>query len=255
MDPLRNFPFEAQTRGSFPSGRVTARVLLGQNGAVLNGFIPSVLAPPLAPRRRSDREGYGDGPASFDERGVVVSESYDIWTPAGGVGADGACGAEPEDRILQSHIYNLPSPPSPLIETYLREAGFLHVALVDRGPETHKRVDGELGLLVDELVAIGSVQSIDSGTICYNLLGLVPETIYGGRIEMPRLGIRAVILEEFYVNPNVWHAKVPLVVYATVNMHEADRVLRQFGFQQLIFVTPQELDNLHRIDLQRLNTN
>ncbi|MBA0701606.1 hypothetical protein Goari_000028 [Gossypium aridum] len=38
-----------------------------------------------------------------------------------------------EDRILQSHIRNLPGPPSPLIETYLREANFLHVALVGQG--------------------------------------------------------------------------------------------------------------------------
>ncbi|MFQ6624340.1 hypothetical protein Gotur_004248 [Gossypium turneri] len=43
----------------------------------------------------------------------------------------------------------------------------------------------QLGLLMDELVAIRSIQSIDLGTICYNLLGLVLETIYGGRIEMP----------------------------------------------------------------------
>ncbi|MBA0755540.1 hypothetical protein Gogos_021949 [Gossypium gossypioides] len=50
--------------------------------------------------------------------------------------------------------------------------------------------------------------------------------------------IRKVIPEEFFVNPNTWHVKVPLVVYATVQMHETDRVLRQFGFQQSIFMTP-----------------
>ncbi|KAL1105764.1 hypothetical protein V6Z11_D04G156100 [Gossypium hirsutum] len=38
-----------------------------------------------------------------------------------------------EDRILQCHICNLPGLPSPLIETYLREAGFFHVAYLGRG--------------------------------------------------------------------------------------------------------------------------
>ncbi|MBA0753523.1 hypothetical protein Gogos_000020, partial [Gossypium gossypioides] len=48
--------------------------------------------------------------------------------------------------------------------------------------------------------------------------------------------IWAVILDDFFVNPNAWHIKVPLVVYATVEMHEANRVLRQFRFQQSISV-------------------
>ncbi|MFQ6621975.1 hypothetical protein Gotur_002865, partial [Gossypium turneri] len=38
-----------------------------------------------------------------------------------------------EDRILQCHIRNLPSPPSLLTEPYLREANFWHVAFVGRG--------------------------------------------------------------------------------------------------------------------------
>ncbi|KAK5839788.1 hypothetical protein PVK06_008627 [Gossypium arboreum] len=42
--------------------------------------------------------------------------------------------------------------------------------------------------------------------------------------------IRAVILDEFFQNPNVWHVKVPLVNYATMEMHQSDRVLRQFRF-------------------------
>ncbi|MFQ6621812.1 hypothetical protein Gotur_002274 [Gossypium turneri] len=40
------------------------------------------------------------------------------------------------------------------------------------------------------------------------------------------LAIREVILEEFFVNPNIWHVKVPLVVYATVEMHKTDKVLQ-----------------------------
>ncbi|MBA0848421.1 hypothetical protein Goshw_001932 [Gossypium schwendimanii] len=65
--------------------------------------------------------------------------------------------------------------------------------------------------------------------------------------------IRAVILDEFFQNLNICHVKVPLVNYATVEMHQKDRVLRQFGFRQLIFVTPEVLDDEHKIDLRQLN--
>ncbi|MFQ6653844.1 hypothetical protein Gotur_025051 [Gossypium turneri] len=41
----------------------------------------------------------------------------------------------------------------------------------------------------------------------------------------PRL--QACIPFEFLVNPNIWHVKVSLVVYATVKMHESDRVIRK----------------------------
>ncbi|MBA0702769.1 hypothetical protein Goari_022249, partial [Gossypium aridum] len=37
------------------------------------------------------------------------------------------------------------------------------------------------------------------------------------------LAIREVILKEFFMNPNAWHIKVPLVVYAIVEMHKTDR--------------------------------
>ncbi|MFQ6627553.1 hypothetical protein Gotur_004767, partial [Gossypium turneri] len=46
--------------------------------------------------------------------------------------------------------------------------------------------------------------------------------------------IRAVIPDEFLQNPNILHVRVPLVSYATVEMHQTDRVLRQFGFRQPI---------------------
>ncbi|MBA0753293.1 hypothetical protein Gogos_021073, partial [Gossypium gossypioides] len=52
--------------------------------------------------------------------------------------------------------------------------------------------------------------------------------------------IRAVILDEFFQNPNTWHAKVVLISYATVEMHLSDRVLRQFGCRQPILVEPEE---------------
>ncbi|MBA0785305.1 hypothetical protein Gotri_025176 [Gossypium trilobum] len=44
-------------------------------------------------------------------------------------------------------------------------------------------------------------------------------------------------------------AHVPLVNYATIETHQTDRVLRQFGFRQLIPVAPEVLDDEHKIDL------
>ncbi|KAK5811346.1 hypothetical protein PVK06_026675 [Gossypium arboreum] len=44
------------------------------------------------------------------------------------------------------------------------------------------------------------------------------------------LAVRAVIPNEFFQNLNIWHVKVLLANYATVEMHQTDRVLRQFGF-------------------------
>ncbi|MFQ6671085.1 hypothetical protein Gotur_035737, partial [Gossypium turneri] len=48
------------------------------------------------------------------------------------------------------------------------------------------------------------------------------------------LKIWAVIPDEFFQNLNIWHVKVPLVNYATVEMHQTDR---------------------HKTDLQKSNTN
>ncbi|MBA0854897.1 hypothetical protein Goshw_006406 [Gossypium schwendimanii] len=101
------------------------------------------------------------------------------------------------------------SPPSPLIENYMREAGFWHVATIGRvckldsklinalikrwRPKTHtfhlpcgectitlKDVQLQLGLLVDGSALTGSVQSVDRGAVCYDILGVIPDNIYGG---------------------------------------------------------------------------
>ncbi|MBA0780213.1 hypothetical protein Gotri_004343, partial [Gossypium trilobum] len=58
--------------------------------------------------------------------------------------------------------------------------------------------------------------------------------------------IQECIPSKFLVNPNIWHIKVPLVVYVIVEMHKSDKVLQQFGFRQSIPVAPQDLENLHR---------
>ncbi|KAH1129208.1 hypothetical protein J1N35_000586 [Gossypium stocksii] len=64
------------------------------------------------------------------------------------------------------------------------------------------------------------------------------------------LAIRAVIPDEFFQNMNIWHVKVSLVNYATVDIHQSDRVLRQFGFRQSILVAHEVLGDEHKIDLQ-----
>ncbi|MBA0615476.1 hypothetical protein Godav_015609 [Gossypium davidsonii] len=51
------------------------------------------------------------------------------------------------------------------------------------------------------------------------------------------------------------HVKVPLVNYATVDMHQTDRMLRQFRFRQPILVTLEVLDGEHKIYLQQSNMN
>ncbi|KAG8497102.1 hypothetical protein CXB51_008299 [Gossypium anomalum] len=66
--------------------------------------------------------------------------------------------------------------------------------------------------------------------------------------------IRAVIPDEYLQNPNAWHVKVPLVNFAIVEMHQSDRVLRQFRFRQPIPVAPEVLDDHHKIDLRQLHT-
>ncbi|MFQ6640191.1 hypothetical protein Gotur_017021 [Gossypium turneri] len=105
------------------------------------------------------------------------------------------------------------SPPSSLIENYLKEASFWHMANIGWGykldpklisafikrwrPETHtfhlpckectitlEDVQLQLGLPVDGSVLIGSTQSADWGAICYDLLGTILDNIYGGRIKM-----------------------------------------------------------------------
>ncbi|KAK5784624.1 hypothetical protein PVK06_039150 [Gossypium arboreum] len=118
-----------------------------------------------------------------------------------------------EDKILECYIRNLPAPLSPLIESYLREIDFLHVALVGQRckldptlvsalverwrPKTHifhlpysectitlEDVQLQLGLPVDRSVVTGSVHAVDWRDACHELLGLVPNIIYGGRIKM-----------------------------------------------------------------------
>ncbi|MBA0729159.1 hypothetical protein Golax_025343, partial [Gossypium laxum] len=70
--------------------------------------------------------------------------------------------------------------------------------------------------------------------------------------------IQKVIPEEFFVNPNTWHVKVSLVVYATVQMHETDRAmtvpLKSKGWRDGFIIsantrTSTDAHTTHRSDL------
>ncbi|MFQ6639388.1 hypothetical protein Gotur_016361 [Gossypium turneri] len=107
----------------------------------------------------------------------------------------------------------MPGPSSSLIENYLREACFWHWATIGRRckldlklisalierrrPETHtfhlpcgectitlEDVQLQLGLSMDGSALTESIQSIDWGAVCYNLLGAISNNIYRDGIEM-----------------------------------------------------------------------
>ncbi|KAK5840191.1 hypothetical protein PVK06_009077 [Gossypium arboreum] len=107
----------------------------------------------------------------------------------------------------------MPGPPSPLIENYLREAGFWNMATIGWGCklnpklistlierwrlETHtfhllckectitlEDVHLQLELLVDGYAVTRSAQSTDWGAVCYKLLGAILDNINGGQIKM-----------------------------------------------------------------------
>ncbi|KAH1114064.1 hypothetical protein J1N35_007442 [Gossypium stocksii] len=104
-------------------------------------------------------------------------------------------------------------PLSPLIENYLREVRFWHVAMIGRWckldlklisallerwrPKTHtfhlpygeciitlEDVQLQLGLPMDGYAITWSTQSTDWGVICYKLLGAIPDNINGSQIKM-----------------------------------------------------------------------
>ncbi|MFQ6655250.1 hypothetical protein Gotur_025892 [Gossypium turneri] len=60
--------------------------------------------------------------------------------------------------------------------------------------------------------------------------------------------IRAVIPEEFLQNPQAWQVKVVLINHATVEPHQLDIVLRQFGCRKPIPVDPDVFDDQHKVD-------
>ncbi|MBA0628094.1 hypothetical protein Godav_022868 [Gossypium davidsonii] len=75
---------------------------------------------------------------------------------------------------------------------------------------------------------IGGCLSLLQSWACYVGIPTVLEDI---RLLLDqRLKVQVVIPDEFFQNLNIWHVKAPLVNYATMEMHQTDRVLWQFGF-------------------------
>ncbi|KAH1122401.1 hypothetical protein J1N35_005561 [Gossypium stocksii] len=62
--------------------------------------------------------------------------------------------------------------------------------------------------------------------------------------------IQECVSAEFFANRNIWYIKVPVVVFPTIEMHKSDHIMQQFGCTQHIPLPPQELDDLHNINLR-----
>ncbi|KAH1057157.1 hypothetical protein J1N35_035222 [Gossypium stocksii] len=54
-------------------------------------------------------------------------------------------------------------------------------------------------------------------------------------------------------NQEMWDTNVPLIVNATVEMHELDWVLQQFGYRQRIPPLPRDIKELHKVDIRGKN--
>ncbi|KAG8474934.1 hypothetical protein CXB51_031654 [Gossypium anomalum] len=80
---------------------------------------------------------------------------------------------------------------------------------------TLEDVQLQLGLSMDGLVVMGSVVVGDWSSICEQLLG-----------------------------------KMPLIVYTTLEMHDFDRVIRNFGFRKFVLPPPQDIKALYKVNLQ-----
>ncbi|KAG8481434.1 hypothetical protein CXB51_026237 [Gossypium anomalum] len=62
--------------------------------------------------------------------------------------------------------------------------------------------------------------------------------------------IQECISTKFLANRNIWHVKVLLIVFAMIEMHEFGQVMRQLRFRQSILSSPQDIKELHKVDLQ-----
>ncbi|MBA0765176.1 hypothetical protein Gotri_014425 [Gossypium trilobum] len=80
----------------------------------------------------------------------------------------------------------------------------------------------------DELIVMGAIPVIIF-TSSSKLPVYIPSRNKFERTPYEDPAIQECILEKFFVNPNIWNVKIPLVVYIIVEMHESNRVLRQFG--------------------------
>ncbi|MBA0756144.1 hypothetical protein Gogos_021343 [Gossypium gossypioides] len=139
-----------------------------------------------------------------------------------------------EDRILQCHIPDLPSP---LIETYLRKVGFLHVALVGRECKLDPK-------LINALMERWRLEMhtfhlpCDECTIILEYVHLqLWLSMDEARIEMAWLQNNFAELAE------------------DLTEEERERYARAYILQIIRVILMPELDDLHRIKLQLPNMN
>ncbi|MBA0707762.1 hypothetical protein Golax_019780, partial [Gossypium laxum] len=162
-----------------------------------------------------------------------------------------------KDRIIETYIHNLSAKAQRVIEQHLQEAGFLHVSRILRGtklelalisvllemwrPETHafhlpcgectitlKDVALQLSLPVDRIVVTGwnndkSHVGIPNELEDIRLLLDQRSKVEFEWMSYSDLKFQECIPTKFLANHNIWHAIVPLIVFAMVEMHEFDR--------------------------------
>ncbi|MBA0628093.1 hypothetical protein Godav_022868, partial [Gossypium davidsonii] len=83
---------------------------------------------------------------------------------------------------------------------------------VQIGPETHQRVDREMKYN------------------CMLKIYLIRRNHSASYVGIPTVLEDIRLLLDQRLKVQIWHVKAPLVNYATMEMHQTDRVLWQFGF-------------------------
>ncbi|MBA0879831.1 hypothetical protein Goshw_008225, partial [Gossypium schwendimanii] len=158
-----------------------------------------------------------------------------------------------DDRVLNGFIHNLSKNPDTEIHGYLQDVGFLHVsrmlegcklsptlinALVERWrPETH--FPSSMQWNYEQSYVVLSEQLGD-------IRLLLDQHSKAKFLWMPYADSNIIECVSF----DMWNVKVPLIMYATMKMHESDQVMQKFKWRQKISPPPLDMKALHKLDLQ-----